>query len=384
MRVSTVLLAAALPACGFGGNSASSDGGIDTPSPPADAQTCYRVFDGFSEYCFKSAADLPTEAQTFGDGATIEIDTGSSPMCNPNLQDTDKFCFVTGTAITLAAGRTLRAYGAKPLVLLATGEIQIHGTIDVSSSGVTTDPVNSKKRGAGAQMTCGGNTEPNGISGGYGGGLGGKGGDGEKIDQTQAGIASIAPAGFSGGLTGGCPGGDGAMGMVSRGGRGGIGGGAVGVLGASVHIDGTINASGAGGAGGVNNPSGAGGGGSGGMIVLHNNASVVDGAGKLFANGGGGGEGGANGSGNEGEAGGVSTSPSVAAVGGGTGATDKDGGNGGKGAAIRFLEGAPAAGQHVMGAGGGGGGGGAGMIHATGVNGDAVISPASQDFPSPI
>ena len=58
----------------------------------------------------------------------------------------------------------------------------------------------------------------------------------------------------------------------------------------TIHLDGTIDVSGAGGTGGVQAKGGGGGGGSGGMIVLYGTVAATTNA-ILFANGGGGGGG---------------------------------------------------------------------------------------------
>ena len=282
-----------------------------------DAQQC---FGSFVSVCLSV---LPSAPFALGAAdADLDIDTGSSALCDSRTTD---YCVLAGTGISIAAGRTLRAHGSKPLILIAaTAAAQIAGAINVSSS-------HDGTLGAGAVSAnlCAAASPPTpaaGAAGGFGGSFGGKGGDGEKIDNDQG---KAAPASsFPAALRGGCPGGTG-----GAGGAGGNGGGAVIVFASSIQLDGSINASGAGGHGGLDVKSGGGGGGSGGMIVL--DAATISGTGAAFANGGGGGQGGAAAA--PGEEGGESTAATTAAAGGVNNA--KPGGKGGAGSAGLVVDG---------------------------------------------
>jgi hypothetical protein len=369
---------ALLPACGFksttqlpDGNGGMMDGGMEG-NPLPDAQQC---FGSFVNVCLSALPAGPLMFPSSGDVFDINTDPEATGQpCDPAPSNAN-FCVVAATAINVPALKTIRARGARPLVLVAIGSFELFGTIDVSSS--ATGP----ERGAGASMTvCTTPTAPTPAtvnSGGFGGSFGGRGGDGEQVDGTR-GIAAAAVE-FPAELRGGCPGGDGGAGGV-----GGLGGGAVSIYGATVHIDGKVNASGAGGRGGPQLKSGGGGGGSGGMIVLDvPQSAITSGAGgRLFANGGGGGEGGAGsgpGSG-VGADGNASSAPNVAGTGGNNG---NDGGNGGPGSSGTQRGGGNAIGASQDDGGGGAGGGGAGFIHALGISGAMFIAPPSLDPPSP-
>jgi hypothetical protein len=367
---------ALLSACGFkasgelpDGNGDMMDGGMDGSDAPIDAQPC---FGPFLDVCLSA---LPTAAITISlvdNDLDINTELGgsASTLCDAGISN---YCVVAATAITVAANKKIRGHGARPLVLVVLGTLDLFGEIDVSSS------TDGTVRGAGASMAVCASTEPptpaTGASGGFGGSFGGRGGDGEAVSGNR-GTAAPAVVGFPTSLQGGCPGGAGASG-----GGGGLGGGAVGIYAATVNLDGKINASGAGGSGGPRLKSGGGGGGSGGMIVLDvpQSAIVLGSSGRLFANGGGGGEGGAGadpGAG-EGADGNPSTGPNVPGT-GGSGGTDA-GGNGGPGSSGTPRGGGTAIGQSQDDGGGGAGGGGAGFIHALGISGANIIAPPSVD-----
>jgi len=345
--------APAPPIGGDGGPDASPDG------PPPDAQQC---FGPYLNVCLSALPTMPLIISATDSDVDINTDTGASasPRCDTGISN---YCVVAATTINIVANKKIRAHGARPLVLVAIGQFDLFGEIDVTSS------QDGTVQGAGASpTTCAGMQNATMTSGGFGGSFGGRGGDGETIDGDR-GIASAA-IGFPPTLRGGCAGGAG-----GSGGAGGNGGGAVGIVGATVHIDGKINASGAGGKGGPATKSGGGGGGSGGMIVLDVPQSkiTIDIGGRLYANGGGGGEGGEGGT--AGAPGAASPAPGVAGPGGNNG---NAGGNGGDGSAGSTLSGFN--GNNSRGGGGGGaGGGGAGFIHAVGITGDNIIAPPSLD-----
>jgi hypothetical protein len=318
----------------------TGDGGGMPDVPP----TC---FGSFVRVCFDSLANVPTMPAMLPSDLTIEIDTDSSPLCDQNNDRKGDFCVVAGAGITLAATKSIRAYGTKPLVVLSTTTMTLEATstVDVSSN----RGIGPVATGAGANSAmCTSGAAPEFAGGGYGGSFGGKGGNGEQLTgaTVTSGVAAPALTSPPTILRGGCPGGNG----DASGGAGGAGGGAVALIaGTSIQVDGTVNASGAGGKGGPATQSGGGGGGSGGMIVL--DAPSITATGSLFANGGGGGQGG-DGSGSNfgmGDDGGESPAPSTPAAGGNN--TGRDGGAGGTGSSGTKLSGTNAGG----GAGSGGG-----------------------------
>ena len=371
MRLRTALLAL-LPACGF--SSDSNNGGGKDAMP--DAPTC---FGSYIKVCFDSASNTPSTPRVWPDDVDVDTDLiQATSFCDQNNDQKASYCVVTGKGIMLAATKTLRAHGSKPLVLLSTMAIDLEGSVDVSSTGSAPET-----RGAGEnpQGACMGATAVSAASGGAGGSFAGKGGNGEPVDTGNLPQPAPAVNEFPRSLRGGCPGGNGTLNDIpDTGGAGGSGGGAVAIIAPSLMFNAKINASGAGGAGGPTGKSGGGGGGSGGMIVLDvPMAGIVRGAnGILFANGGGGGEGGAEPpSAAMGQPGSDPAGPMPAAAGGNT---TNDGGNGGAGSSD-ILAGATAAGQSGSHGGGGAGGGGAGFIYAPGISGNTVISPPSQNLP---
>jgi hypothetical protein len=341
--------------------------GSATPS----TQMCFGSFD-LDKICFSV---IPTMPVTIDD---MKINTDDLTMCDPNNDQKGKYCVIAGAGLTLHEGKTIRAFGSRPLMLLSTTVIDLQGVVDVSSNH-NAGPTNI---GAGANPpgSCTGTLSANGNSGGFGGSFGGQGGDGQAKDGRAA-LAATALVGFPNALRGGCPGGAGsAIADIAIAGTGGSGGGAVAII-ATVKIDfnNRINASGAGGRGGSAQRSGGGGGGSGGMIVLDAPLITPGAKALVFANGGGGAEGGAGplgGTASAGAPGGESTGPAIPAPKGGTTATD--GGDGGDGSSIVALGGAKASGQSQNDGGGGGGGGGAGFVHAPGIAA-AMVAPPSTD-----
>ena len=349
---------------------------MDANGPPADAQLC---FGSFVRVCFDSAADLPTEARHWGDdGNDAQIDTDVASVCDQHNDQKAGYCVITGAGMTFAQTKTFIARGSKPLVLLSTSAVRVEGTIDVSGE-------LGNAAGANPVGQCTGATPAMGNSGGAGGSFAGRGGNGGQVNA-PAGSSIAAPRlnGFPSTLRGGCSGQAGDK-TDSPATFGGSGGGAVAIIAPSLSLDGAIIAPGSGGSGGPTAFTGGGGGGSGGMIVLDvPMAGMVRGPNAiLVANGGGGGEGGDGSS--AGSSGFSSAVPTPAAPGGGTpeaGGGNFSGGNGGDGSAGAEIDGSASPGGVQNGGGGGGGGGGAGFVHAPGITGDSVISPASLDLPA--
>jgi len=259
--------------------------------------------------------------------------------------------------LEISAGTTLKVVGAKPLVVVSLDDIDIQGTIDVSST--------LAQLGAGANpATCGNGTgKPGTVSGdfagggGGGGGLGGNGGDGGgKGGSGGDNGVKIEPPTT---IRGGCGGGNGGQ---SWGGDGGGGGGAL-YLAAqnSISISGVLHAGGAGGEGGdgkknVAVRAGGGGGGSGGYLGLEAPVVTLALNAVLAANGGGGGGGTDISHAGNGAHGPAADAPAAA---GGQG--HENGGNGGKGA----ISGTPNGGAGLVKSktrGAGGAGGGLGFI----------------------
>jgi hypothetical protein len=351
---------AMLTACGFSSSKTGEDGGAGGDSTVMrDASTRFGMIFPVVLSSYPTLTEMVT--------ADLDIDTTPpSSSCDSTITD---YCVYARTSFTVAAGRTIRGHGTRPLVLVSTTSFDLAGDIDVSSTQDATP-------GAGAlsTITCQAVVPPpvlaTGNSGGFGGSFGGRGSDGDAVNGTR-GIASTAATSWPSTLRGGCPGGIGGSGVL-----GGNGGGAVAIIADSINFNGKINASGAGGRGGGMSKTGGGGGGSGGMIVLDVPVQrVIRGTGVLFASGGGGGEGGTGGvAPTAGQDGHVATSPGTAAAGG---ASSNDGGDGGDGSYGNFPNGANTRGQVGTDGGGGGGGGGAGMIYAPSLAGDTVIAPPS-------
>jgi len=138
---------------------------------------------------------------------TLDTTTGTSMPagfeCAPLDATSASACLLDGASISIAAGAKLTATGNRPLVLAASGAIDIAGTIDVASHTDTS--------GAGAVgQACTGSTLPTGEGGGAGGSFGGAGGDGGNQEGAQSSHGVAAPAIETTTLRGGCPGSAGA------------------------------------------------------------------------------------------------------------------------------------------------------------------------------
>lgn len=304
------------------------------------------------------------------------IDTGTSGLCSVTAPvgwtGQPASCFVVAQTIDVSATTVT---GSKPLVLWATGNINVSGNIDVAShqgGGV----------GAGANLGCGtysdipadsAGTSTGAAGGGAGGSFrspGGNGGQGDSV--ASSGGATLGAVGIPTTLRGGCigqKGGNGNPGGASNGGDPGAGGGSLYlVAGGTITVSPTIviNASGAGGTRLVNTNSGfragGGGGGSGGMIKLHASAFTVTGA-LFMANGGGGSSGGDNNNAGTSGSDPSTTTPGTAATGGPVNNAGGAGGNGFASTALASTQ-ASAGGDVGSNRGGGGGGGGGGHVEA--------------------
>jgi hypothetical protein len=248
--------------------------------------------------------------------------------------------------VIIESASSVKVTGELPLVLVATGKIQIVGLLSATATGSTAVAggfavATSNTKGTGPGGGSLGNSDDRGASGGGYCGEGGPGGISPMLSQggPAFGTAELIP------LLGGSSGGSDRT-------RGGAGGGAIQLVAAesiAIELTGVVAA---GGGGADGNSANGPGGGSGGAILLE--APTVSVAGILAVNGGGGGQG-------SGSSGGYDANPdATAALGGGS--------VGGPGSAGTALNGGAAL------AAGGGGGGGAGRIRINTANGNATFS----------
>lgn len=268
----------------------------------------------------------------------VRINTDTATSCAQLKPGSPNVCVIAATTIQIST--LLTAVGSRPLVLLATGSIELAGQIDVASHRAMTEII-----GAGADPMCMPGAVPTTTDGGPGGSFSGSGGRG---GGAVASGPPVLPTMMRGGCRGAAGGGPGP-------GPGGHGGGAIFLIaGTSILVNGLINASGEGGGPGVSSSGGGGGGGAGGMIGFDAPMITLD-SGLVIANGGGGGEGGTVGPSMAGSDPNVMT-PLQPALGG---RGSIDGGRGGNGSAGLQRNGGD--GQTAFDA-SGGGGGGAGVI----------------------
>ncbi|HEY5928490.1 MAG TPA: hypothetical protein VIV11_42680 [Kofleriaceae bacterium] len=287
-------------------------------------------------------------------------------------------CFIVAAMITV---QNVTVTGSRPLVLVASNEINVTGHLDAASH------VSPASTGPGLPATpCGTFAAAPQSDSGAGGGagasfamIGGKGGNGGSGNNGAAneGLAYntflTAPPGL---FRAGCDGQTGATGN-GGGGMGGRGGGAVMLAAPTIQLGAAaiINASGAGGQQALK-AAGGGGGGSGGMILMHATTFSITSGAIVLANGGSGSSGGDGNNSGVGVRGNDPnpTDPTTAAAGG-----DGVGGTGGNGFAGISL--ATAGMPGISGAGGGGGGGAGGYIQSNMPLTSASVSPAANVVP---
>ena len=347
-----------------GGDGGPADGGSETAMADvvgADSSSGQDAPSDAGGDAAPSAALLPSNLPSDVCKAQAALDlriTGSVDL----FTDTDSRCIVvpqtSGPAIcmvrardvTIAAGATLTIAGARAFALVATGNMDIQGTIDASgrAGGTATSTA-----GAGTLASCFL------FAGGTGAGFGTAGGattDSTTCDDPGGlayGGANLIP------LIGGSRGGVAGSMTLAGAGAGGQGGGAIELVacdGLTLGSLSVLDVGGAGGGGGYTGTAtdanactnqtgfGGGGGGSGGAILIESRALTVAAGAVIAANGGGGGSGGST------------TSQSVSHRG-------QDGAR----SAIAALGGAPAAGNFCPDGCRGGSGGVAGTAPAIGL-----------------
>ncbi len=314
---------------------------------------------------------------------TIMFDTGActstsaATMIVPQLNGPE-LCVVMVRDLTMRTGAWLVVRGARPLVLMASGNVVVESgaIIDVSARGRTAGPGGGV---GGRPGSADGQGEAPGIAGvhagtyddggGGGGGFCGVGGSGG-MGGTGAGGTGGGPASAAllvplrGGSGGGLGRGANQPGTAGTTGPGGAGGGAlqISALG-ELRIEGSLLAGGGGGQGGGNdsvigNWGAGGGGGSGGAILLEARTLIVGVAAVITTSGGGGGGGGGGTSaGGPGDDGALSLDRAARGTSGGT-----YGAAGGVSGGAATLGGDAGDNNTVATSNGGGGGGGAGCV----------------------
>jgi hypothetical protein len=332
------------------GEQAGDGGGSDAQSMFDASSLCFDRPDIGLAACLETLPTMPVSVPV-----NATIDSGGSTFCVPLVSSSVPMCVVAGTSVTVASSVIARVTGPRPIVVFATGAIDIDGTIDVASH-----TSNDSTTGAAADDASCGTTE-GGVtsSGGAGGSFTTSGGDGARgaPPNGQPGLAGPAVASITT-FRGGCGGGLGSLGAAAVA----SGGGAIALVSrAQITINGLVDASGAGGPGAALSSHGGYGGGSGGMIVLVT-PNAIAGSGSVRANGGGGGGGSSqSAAGNTGLEG---QTP--------TGGVGGNGGTGGGGYPLT-TDGMVGMGQA---GGGGGGGGGAGAIEVFAPGMSVVSSPS--------
>jgi hypothetical protein len=351
------------PRCGGMG----SDGGMmidgDSTTTTTDAIVCFGT--GNYRACFNE----PTTPVSFGEGAAI--DTANDPACMKmqpmgwTEAGQPAACFIVGTTINIP---NVSVAGDRPLVLIATGNLNVNGILDAASHNGASAALPAKIGPSAPSTACmataePGDYDPQASKDAGGGGAGGSffnlPGKPGGIGDTSTAAGGVAAASLTTApvlLRAGCNAQSGGEGSAAgTAGKSGAGGGAVYLLAGGTMAfaaTGGVNASGAG-AGVAGARGGGGGGGSGGMIVLHAESFTATMGAFLMANGGGGGPGANNG----GAVAGADPSPTMPlAVAPATNGCGNGCGNGGQGAAQGIPAGSGQDGGDNLGGGGGGGG----------------------------
>ncbi len=330
--------------------------------------------------------------------ASFDTTACSATMADARVvrqRDGSEVCALVVRNARITAAGALRVFGLRPLAVLASGDVEIEGTLDLSARGPERGPgggaggTAAAPDGSGVTRGLGGST--NGIysdGGGGGGGLCSPGGRGGAGGLASGGVRSDGLPGQLEPLTGGGGGGLGPGGArpISTGnaGFGGGGGGAIQISArGTLRVRGRIFAGGGGGGAGlpderfVNWGAGGGGGGGGGILLEATTLRIEDSA-SLLASGGSGGSGSSMGvmpaPGVDGR---DATMPRPGGV--GSGMFGSTGGASGAGASPGGMDGAS---NLADGANGAGGGGGAGCIVLRATGGaarpaGATLSPST-------
>ena len=219
-------------------------------------------------------AHNPARAQTFNSGST-----GADGALNPTTNTTltlppdGVFNFTTITIPSTVTVKFARNVGNTPVTLLATGNVTIAGTLDVSATagGLAIN-------GATAVLSNGGSGGPGGLDGGAGA---------TGVVSTTGG-SGLGPGGGAGGTGIGSGGGGGGYAVAGANGTGGSTPAAGGVPYGMPTLVPPIGGSGGGGAGATFGNTGAGGGGGGGAMVIASSGTITL-TGKILARGGSGG-----------------------------------------------------------------------------------------------
>ncbi len=377
---------------------AADAGGGDARVPTTDGGfegACDAL--GFAILNVPNCHELPFEGDiTLTEAGTYQLDTDTRTLSYPNgsafvsdavvlgQDEGPELLVMTAVNVTIAGGSEVLVRGSRPLVVLASGTMQIDGSILVTGDGSVSGAGGNlpgdcgEGRGSDGEVQVPGGAP--GGSGGGGGGFGSSGGSGAPVVDSGgepspgggvSGAATLVP--LRGGCSGGKGGGNGSL--EAEGGAGGGAGGAIQLVANRLNLAGIVSASGGGGGGVSSERSGGGGGGSGGAVLLQANRVSLFPEGILTANGGGGGEGADQTNGNTTERGSDGSRNSDLPAAGGSGSSG--GGRGGSGAtpAEQARDGREASPQSLVGGGGGGGGGGVGVIR--------IISHDDPDAPAP-
>jgi hypothetical protein len=212
-------------------------------------------------------------AQTFSSGST-GADGAFSPTANVTLTLPPNGVF-NYTTVNVPSGVTVKFTKNAtntPVTILATGNVTIAGTIDISGAGGTTQNTSATAVG---------------ITAGAGGPGGFDGGNGATGTVSTTGGTGRGPGGGTGGT--GTSGGAGGGGFAAAGGNGGAAAGSTAGVGGAAYSDATllplIGGSGGGGGGSVLGKTGGGGGGGGGAILIASSGTLTL-TGSILATGG--------------------------------------------------------------------------------------------------
>lgn len=321
----------------------------------------------------RGTVDLTIDSAASFDTMACAARTASSERITQ--RDGGVVCALFVRQLRITDRGTLRVEGDVPLVILASGDVDIEGTLDVSARGTTPGPGGgaggTPRAPDGQGITAGVRGGTVGVyadGGGGGGGLCAPGGRGGRGGSAGGGAASAGLTSVLVPLVGGGGGGLGFGGNrpVPNGnaGAGGAGGGTVQIMSrGTLRVRGSILAGGGAGSSGqaedryVNWGAGGGGGGGGG-ILLEADTLRIDATARLLATGGSGGAGSSQGfpftSGTDGR---DSATGLAGGVGGGS-----YGANGGRSGGGDTTNGGDGGASTNEGGNGGGGGGGAGCI----------------------